>query len=223
MRLLTNSTWNSSLCSNILAPLITTHTNADWKKLRGEENNSEIGSTTFFQTNTPQAERLFELVLGRADVQAGDIVHDLYCGGGAITLALARRAPAPSEIPNVHGFELVESAIQSARDAALRNGLPNVRFFAGDVLTTWRGTDAPAPANVIVVDPPRAGLHPKVLTALAATRARRIVMVSCQLESGARDAAVLVRAGWRLTHIDAIDLFPHTPHLECVLTLERAP
>ncbi len=185
-------------------------------------NDFEIGSATFFQTNTPQAERLFEIVLQRADVKPGDIVHDLYCGGGAITLALAKRAPASSDDPNVLGFELVESAIHSAREAATRNGVSNARFFAGDVLTTWRAADIP-PANVIVVDPPRAGLHPKVLIALATTSARRIVMVSCQLESGARDGAALVRAGWKLVKIDAIDLFPHTPLLECVLTFEREP
>ncbi|HTF90232.1 MAG TPA: 23S rRNA (uracil(1939)-C(5))-methyltransferase RlmD [Planctomycetota bacterium] len=184
-------------------------------------NDFEIGAATFFQTNTPQAERLFEIVLERADVQPGDVVHDLYCGGGAITLALARRAPSSNDEPNVLGFELVESAIVSARAAALRNGVTNARFFAGDVLATWR--EVSASAHVIVVDPPRAGVHPKVLAALAASSARRIVMVSCQLESGARDGAVLVRAGWKPVRIDAIDLFPHTPHLECVLTFERGP
>ncbi len=178
-------------------------------------NEFEIAAATFFQTNTPQAERLFEIVLQRADVRPGDVVHDLYCGGGAITLALARRDA------HVFGFELVESAIQSARAAALHNGVHNAIFHAGDVLATWRGACAPPVADVIVVDPPRAGVHPKVLAALAATAARRIVMVSCRLESGVRDGAVLLRAGWKLAAVDAIDLFPHTPHLECVLTFER--
>ncbi|HUR27735.1 MAG TPA: 23S rRNA (uracil(1939)-C(5))-methyltransferase RlmD [Planctomycetota bacterium] len=190
---------------------------------RVASNDFEIGPATFFQTNTPQAERLFQLVLERADLRANDVVHDLYCGGGAITLALAKRATPVGEEPNVLGFELVDAAIVAAREAALRNAVHNVRFFSGDVLTTWRGVSSHRPADVIVVDPPRAGVHPKVLAALAGSSARRIVMVSCQLESGVRDGAVLVRAGWKATHVDAVDLFPHTPHLECILTFERVP
>jgi len=189
------------------------------ERLGGHE--FEIGWGTFFQTNTPQAERLLELVLDAADPRADETVHDLYCGTGAITLALARRAPSTGGAANVLGVELVESAILAARQAALRNGVANVRFLAGDVLTVWREAQLAEPAGLLVVDPPRAGVHPKVLAALAQARARRIVMVSCQLESGARDAAVLVAAGWRLSRVQALDLFPHTPHLECVLSLER--
>ncbi len=183
----------------------------------------EIGPATFFQVNTPAAERLFEIVLEAAAVQAGDVVHDLYCGIGAITLALAKRAPSLDGTPNVTGFELVPSAIDAARAAALRNGVSNASFVAGDVLATWRGAQLARPPTLIVVDPPRAGVHPKVLAALAQSSARRIVMVSCELQSGARDAAILVAAGWRLVGVAAVDLFPHTPHLECVLTFERAP
>jgi 23S rRNA (uracil1939-C5)-methyltransferase len=181
----------------------------------------EIGWQTFFQTNTPQAERLLDVVLEAAAARAGERIHDLYCGTGSITLALAKRAPALDAAPNVLGIELVESAIDAARSAAERNGVANVQFLAGDVLTVWREQQQLAPADLLVVDPPRAGVHPKVLAALAEARARCIVLVSCQLESGARDAAVLVAAGWRLTRVQAIDLFPHTPHLECVLRLER--
>ncbi len=186
-------------------------------------NEFEIGATTFFQVNTPQAERLFELVLEFADVRAGEVVHDLYCGIGAITLALARRAPATDRTPNVLGFELVDAAITAARAAALANNLQNTRFTAGDVLATWREAQMALPADVIVVDPPRAGIHPKVLAALASASARRIVMVSCELRSGARDGAILLAAGWKLVRVAALDLFPHTPHLECVMCFERAP
>ena len=182
----------------------------------------EIGAATFFQVNTPQAERLFATILERAAVGRGEVVHDLYCGIGAITLALARRAPPSAGEANVLGFEIVASATAAARAAALRNGIANAEFIAGDVLATWREANAARAADVLVVDPPRAGVHPKVLAAIAASNARRIVMVSCELRSGVRDGAELARAGWRLAAADALDLFPHTPHLECVLTFERA-
>lgn len=175
----------------------------------------EIEWSTFFQTNTLAAERLIECIVERAALAPNDVVHDLYCGVGAITLALARRAR------QALGFELVEAAVESARRAAAANGIGNTSFFAGDVLATWSDQQRALAADVLVVDPPRAGVHPKLLAALAESNARRIVLVACRLESGARDAAVLAARGWRLRAVDAFDLFPHTPHLECVLTLER--
>lgn len=175
----------------------------------------EIEWSTFFQTNTPAAERLIERIVERAALSPNDVVHDLYCGVGAITLALARRAR------RALGFELVEAAVESARRAAAANGIGNTEFFAGDVLATWSDQQRALAGDVLVVDPPRAGVHPKLLSALADSSARRIVLVACRLESGARDAAVLAARGWQLASVDAFDLFPHTPHLECVLTLER--
>ena len=121
----------------------------------------------------------------------------------------------------VVGFELVPAAVADARSNAERNGLTNVRFVEGDVVeTTRRETEFP---EVVVVDPPRAGLHPKLVEPLARVPARRMVYVSCKHSSAARDLAALRPYGWRAVRVQPVDLFPHTPHVECVITLERAP
>jgi 23S rRNA (uracil1939-C5)-methyltransferase len=173
-----------------------------------------LSARSFFQTNTPQAERLLALVLEEAALSGSEHVLDLYCGVGSLTLPLARRAA------HVTGYELVDDAIADARATAERNGVANVDFVAGDVARTLGSAQRP---DVVVVDPPRGGLHSDVTTALAGTGAARIVYVSCNLQSAARDVALLVAAGWTLARVRPIDLFPHTPHLECVLTLERRP
>jgi 23S rRNA (uracil1939-C5)-methyltransferase len=122
----------------------------------------------------------------------------------------------------VHGVELVEAAVADARRNAEENGIGNVTFSSGDVLA-WFGSAGAIECDVAVVDPPRAGLHPKVVELLARVPARRMVYVSCHIGSAARDIAALAPAGWRATRARPVDLFPQTPHVECVLTLERAP
>jgi 23S rRNA (uracil1939-C5)-methyltransferase len=172
-----------------------------------------VSSNSFFQTNTPQAERLFELVRSAVAARPGDCVHDLYCGGGAISLVLAPDAR------EVVGFEVIGSAIRDARDNARRNGISNATFVEGDVALELNA-DHPPP-QVCVTDPPRAGMHPKVLEALVGLAPRRIVYVSCNPHSAAREVLFLVAHGWKLARVQPVDLFPHTPHVECVLTLER--
>lgn len=175
-----------------------------------------ISAGSFFQTNTAAAERMFEAVREEAALGPDSVAWDLYCGTGTISLVLAKGARA------VVGFELVASAIRDARANAERNGITNVRFIEGDVLTSLSATsDLPAP-DVLVLDPPRAGLHPRVVPALAAIRAKRLVYVSCNPAAGAADVAAFVAAGWRLVRVRPFDQFPHTPHVETVLTLERA-
>jgi 23S rRNA (uracil1939-C5)-methyltransferase len=119
----------------------------------------------------------------------------------------------------VTGFELVDEAVADARATAARNGVANVDFVAGDVARTL--ATAPRP-DLALVDPPRGGLHPDATEALAELAPPRIVYVSCNAHSAARDDARLVEAGWRHARVRPVDLFPHTPHLELVLTLERA-
>ncbi len=169
---------------------------------------------SFFQTNTPQAERLLEMVLAAAAPELGQVVFDLYCGAGTLTLPLSARAG------QALGFELVEESVADARKNAELNGVGGARFLAGDVAATLAAPDLPRPQNV-VADPPRGGLHPRVVEALGRCEARRVVVVSCNLMSAARDCAALAGRGLRLVRVQPIDLFPHTPHLECVLTLER--
>jgi 23S rRNA (uracil1939-C5)-methyltransferase len=178
-----------------------------------------ISARSFFQTNTRQAERLFELVREEAAPTAEEVVHDLYSGAGTIALVLA---PAVREVV---AFEQVPEAVADAHRNAERNGATNLRLLEGDVLELLDGVLGAEPTlprpDVCVVDPPRAGLHPKVPPKLLELAPRRIVMVSCNVHNGARDAAQLVAGGYRLTRVRPVDLFPHTPHVEVVLTLER--
>jgi 23S rRNA (uracil1939-C5)-methyltransferase len=173
-----------------------------------------VSAQSFFQTNSAQAARLFELVLAEATPRGDELCWDLYCGTGTIALLLARRARA------VVGFELAASAVADARENAARNGIANARFVPGDVLATTR-LELERP-DVVVVDPPRAGLHKDLLAPLSACGARRIVYVACKHGSVARDAALLAPLGWRVARVQPVDLFPHTPHVECVATFERA-
>ncbi|MEM9799612.1 MAG: 23S rRNA (uracil(1939)-C(5))-methyltransferase RlmD [Planctomycetota bacterium] len=175
-----------------------------------------ISADSFFQTNTEQAERLFELVADAAEVEAGERLFDVYCGAGTIGLAIA---PPGAEIV---GFESAPSAVRDARQNADRNGRSDAVFHEGDVLETLRSEAHTRAPHVLVVDPPRAGLHPRVPRELAALGARRLVFVSCNPRTGARDVAELVREGYALVDVRPIDLFPHTPHVEVVFRLERA-
>lgn len=178
-----------------------------------------ISPNSFFQTNTLQAERLFEIVREQASLVGGEVVYDLYSGAGTIALMVA---PAVGE---VLAFEQVADAVEDARQNARRNGVENVRFFQGDVLTELDATlepnsELPRP-DVVIVDPPRAGLHPKVPGKLLELAPDRIVYVSCNIYNGAKDLALLVEGGFEIRRIQPVDLFPHTPHVECVVTLVK--
>ncbi|MAE28425.1 MAG: 23S rRNA (uracil(1939)-C(5))-methyltransferase RlmD [Planctomycetota bacterium] len=172
-----------------------------------------LSAASFFQTNTAQAERLFEVVINAARLTGSEQVLDLYCGTGVISLLLAGRAR------QVVGLELVEEAVRDARLNAQANDIHNVSFLAGDVLVALLDPQTAAP-DVIVVDPPRAGLHPKVIPAILERAPRRLVYVSCNAKSAARDAALLVAGGYHPGPIQPVDLFPHTPHVECVFSFE---
>ena len=174
-----------------------------------------ISAGSFFQVNPAQAEKLFAIVVEEARLSPDDLVFDLYCGTGSIALSLARRAR------EVVGFEQVASAIVDARRNAELNAIANARFVEGDVLVEIAREGLGRP-DVLVVDPPRAGLHPKVPAHLVALGARRIVYVSCNPVAAARDLAALVGGGYAVLRIRPVDLFPHTPHVECVVSLVRA-
>ncbi|HTZ64958.1 MAG TPA: 23S rRNA (uracil(1939)-C(5))-methyltransferase RlmD [Solirubrobacteraceae bacterium] len=175
-----------------------------------------ISPEAFFQTNTEMAERLYEIVGEYAALAGWERVYDLYCGLGTIALSLAPRAG------ELWGIELVEPAVADAIAAAERNGVTNARFFAGDARTALpelvRRAGRP---DVLVVDPPRAGLSKKVVQRIVEASPRRIVYVSCNPTTLAPNAAELGRAGWRLTRVRPVDMFPQTHHVECVALLER--
>jgi 23S rRNA (uracil1939-C5)-methyltransferase len=176
-----------------------------------------ISADAFFQTNTEMAERLYAIAAQYAGLQGWERVYDLFCGIGTIGLTLAPRAG------EVWGLELVEEAIADAIANARRNELENVRFFAGDVrLALRRLVETAGRPDVLVVDPPRAGLSAKVVRRVIEAGPTRIVYVSCNPTTLAPNAAQLVEAGYALRRVTPVDMFPQTPHIECVALLERA-
>jgi 23S rRNA (uracil1939-C5)-methyltransferase len=175
-----------------------------------------INAEAFFQTNTEMAERLYGVAGDVAGLQGWERVHDLFCGIGTISLALAARAG------EVWGLELVEEAVADAIANARRNGVDNARFFAGDVRLALRElVERSGRPDVVVVDPPRAGLSQKVVRRIVEAAPRRIVYVSCNPTTLAPNAAQLAEAGWALRAVRPVDMFPQTPHIECVALLER--
>jgi 23S rRNA (uracil1939-C5)-methyltransferase len=175
-----------------------------------------ISANSFFQTNTRQAERLFGIVHDYAALTGHEVVFDLYSGTGAISLLLARRARA------VYGIELVPAAVEDAARNARGNGIGNCTFLPGEVRHVLpellrKGVRA----EVVVADPPRAGFHPKALKAVLGLAPDRVVYVSCNPGTLARDLATLCAGGYRITDVQPVDMFPHTPHIEVVVRLIR--
>ena len=181
----------------------------------------EVVANAFLQTNSAQAEALYEGALAAAALSGGERVLDLYCGTGTLTLLFARAAA------EAVGVESVPDSIERARLNAARNGAANARFELGEaraVLREWaRGERPGSPRpDVVVLDPPRAGLHPRVVARVAELTPSRIVYVSCNPATLARDLKDFGALGWRPAEVTPYDMFPHTPHIECVTRLERA-
>ena len=175
-----------------------------------------ISAEAFFQTNTEMAERLYSTAVEFAGLQGWERVYDLFCGIGTIGLAMAPRAG------EVWGLEIVEEAIADAIQNARRNDIAGTRFFAGDVRLALRElVEQAGRPDVLVVDPPRAGLSAKIVRRIIETAPKRIVYVSCNPTTLAPNAAQLVEAGWALRRVRPVDMFPQTPHIECVALLER--
>ena len=175
-----------------------------------------ISPEAFFQTNTEMAEVLYELAAEYAALEGWERVYDLYSGIGTIALALAPRAG------EVWGIELIEQAVADAIAAARRNEISNTHFFAGDTRLALPELLARAGRpDVLVVDPPRAGLSQKVVRRIIECGPRRIVYISCNPTTLAPNAAQLVEAGWELRRVRPVDMFPQTHHVECVALLER--
>ncbi len=178
----------------------------------------EVASNAFFQTNTKQALVLYETVREAAHFSPTDLVYDLYAGAGTISIHVA------PHVKHVIGVELIEEAVENARRNAVANGIENVTFETGDMLALFNPTFTArhGKPDVLIVDPPRAGLHSKVVAQIAELAPERFIYVSCNPLSQARDLALL-RDTYDLGYVQAVDLFPHTHHVESVakLTLKK--
>jgi 23S rRNA (uracil1939-C5)-methyltransferase len=174
-----------------------------------------ISPEAFFQTNTEMAEVLYGAAAEMAGLRGHERVFDLYCGIGTIGLSLAARAR------EIVGVEIVERAVADAIENARLNDVGNAQFFAGDIRLAMRElVERVGKPDVAVIDPPRAGLSQKVVRRIIEAAPKRIVYVSCNPTTLAPNAAQLVEAGYELKRVRPVDLFPQTPHIECVALLE---
>ena len=173
-----------------------------------------IRPQTFYQTNSRQAQRLYSYVAQFAELTGDDLVYDLYTGTGTIALFLSHLCR------QVVGIEYVEDSIVAARENALQNHIDNTEFFAGDMaqVLTPEFVATHGRPDVVVTDPPRAGMHEKVVEQLLAMQPRKIVYVSCNPATQARDLALLA-SKYRVALIQPVDMFPHTQHVENVAEL----
>ena len=180
--------------------------------------NFRISPGAFFQTNTEMAERLYEIVAEFAALEGHERVFDLYCGIGTIGLTLARQAK------EIWGLEIVESAVVDAEENARINGIHNAKFVAVDArLGITPLLERAGQPDLVIVDPPRAGLSKKVVRRLIEVDSPRIVYVSCNPTTLAPNVAQLVEdGGYKLVRVKPVDMFPQTPHVEAVALLERA-
>jgi 23S rRNA (uracil1939-C5)-methyltransferase len=176
----------------------------------------EMSHNAFFQTNTEMAERLYAVAAEYAGLSGGERVFDLYCGIGTIGLTMA------SQAGEVWGLEIVPEAIADAEHNAAINGIENARFMVGSARTGVRPlVEEAGKPDVVLLDPPRPGLSQKIVRRVLECEAKRIVYVSCNPTTLAPNAAQLIEAGYRLRRVRPVDMFPQTPHIECVALFER--
>jgi 23S rRNA (uracil1939-C5)-methyltransferase len=185
-------------------------------KNEDEKYRFKIGPKSFFQTNTLQAEKLYQLTADFAELTGKETLYDLYCGTGSIGIFLSKKAG------RIVGVEQVAAAIEDAWENAALNQLEKVNFFAGDVIDICRDDffDKHGRPDVIITDPPRAGMHPQLIEKLLEIEAPTIVYVSCNPATQARDLQAL-DAKYAVTRVQPVDMFPHTLHIENIVQLKR--
>ncbi len=176
----------------------------------------KVGPKSFYQTNTEQAYVLYSVAREFAALTGDELVYDLYTGTGTIANFVARQAR------HVIGIEYVPEAIEDAKINSQINGIANTDFYAGDMkdILNDEFIDCHGRPDVVITDPPRAGMHPDVVQTILRTAPKRIVYVSCNPATQARDLALL-DASYRVVEVQPVDMFPHTPHVENVVLLER--
>jgi len=181
----------------------------------GKEYTFKISPKSFFQTNTGQAEKLYNITRQFAALSGNEIVYDLYCGTGSIGIFVSGQAK------KIIGVEVIEEAIIDAKENAALNDIGHAEFFAGDVIRVCNDEffSVHGRPDVIITDPPRAGMHEKLVNKLLEIAAPSIVYVSCNTATQARDIGLLSEK-YNVEKIQPVDMFPHTHHIECVVLLK---
>ena len=175
-----------------------------------------ISPQSFFQINSLQTPRLYDLAIKKADLKPSDVVIDAYSGIGTIGLSVAKHVKA------VRGIEVVRDAIKDAKDNAKLNGIDNAKYYLGkaeEVMPRWAKQGLKT--DVVFVDPPRKGLTPEFIDATVKTGPEKVVYISCNPATMVRDLQLFQEQGYEFDRIDPVDMFPQTPHVESVTVLER--
>lgn len=177
--------------------------------------NFKISPKSFFQTNTKQAEVLYNVVKDFSELNGNEVVYDLYCGTGSIGIFLSR------ESKKIIGVDVVEDAIKDARENALLNNVESASFYAGDVINICNDDffSVHGKPDIVIVDPPRAGLHQQLVDKLLRIASEKIIYVSCNAATQARDLQLLGEK-YEVIKVQPVDMFPHTYHIETVAQLK---
>jgi 23S rRNA (uracil1939-C5)-methyltransferase len=183
---------------------------------RLEDFEFKIGPTSFFQTNTRQAEKLYRVTREFAELDGSQTLYDLYCGTGSIGIFCSKGAK------KIIGVEVVEAAINDARENAEINNISHTEFFSGDVIDICNDEffAMHGKPDVIITDPPRAGMHEKLVRKILDMEAPVVVYVSCNPATQARDLSLLDEK-YEVTKVQPVDMFPHTHHIENIVQLKR--
>jgi 23S rRNA (uracil1939-C5)-methyltransferase len=206
-----NTKWNDSLYD--LEPVVYSGKGYVIEKL--EDFQFKIGPKSFFQTNSKQAERLYRVTREFAELTGHEVVYDLYCGTGSIGIFVSQQAK------KIIGVEMIEAAIHDAKENAALNELSSAEFFAGDVIDICNDEffAAHGKPDVIITDPPRAGMHEKLVRKILEMEAPTVIYVSCNPATQARDLNLLGEK-YEVTKVQPVDMFPHTHHIENVVQLK---
>jgi len=209
-----NTKWNDSI--HDLEPVAVSGNGFVMETL--EDFQFKVGPKSFFQTNTSQAERLYQITRDFAELNGSQVVYDLYCGTGSIGIFCSRGAR------KIIGVETVDAAVQDARINAELNGIKDATFVAGDVIAVCNNAffNQHGRPDVIITDPPRAGMHEKLVQKILEIEAPLVVYVSCNPATQARDLALLSQK-YAVTKLQPVDMFPHTHHIENVVQLKLKP
>lgn len=173
----------------------------------------KISAFSFFQTNSTGAEKLYSIVRDFAGSKENNLIFDLYCGTGTIAQIMAPFAK------KIIGIEIVEEAVEKAKENAALNGLSNCRFISGDVMEKVETLNEKP--DLIILDPPRAGIHPKAIEKIIDFNPSRFIYVSCNPKSLANDLPYFVEKGYKIKKVKCMDMFPHTPHVECIVLIDK--
>ena len=174
----------------------------------------KISANSFFQTNSYQVEHLYNYIKKIAKLKKSDIVYDLYCGTGTIGIYLSKY------VKKIYGIEIVEDAIKDAKYNAKINNIDNIEYYCGDLKDFFSDESKKLEnPDIVILDPPRPGLHPKALKDLIELAPKKVIYVSCNPSTLARDVEILINKNYSIENIQPIDMFPHTPHIECIVSL----